>query len=204
MTRPREDRREDRTTCLQLGSVATGIARWRRRNPTAPRARYPRPQATPEMRIASASSGCTECSFWNSPSAEFTSAASSHYLEKPYRPAGAVNVVRIARYRTQPVRHVNHRTNAQRTVQPNRAQLLSTAAEHYAICTSSLPRWRGYPSCGSRRANSPEGLRLDQWLSQCRNCFSWEDLPMLLVQGIKGPRASFVTPLANIHEWDRD
>ena len=31
----------------------------------------------------------------------------------------------------------------------------------------------------------------------------WEIFPMLMLQGIKGPRTNFLLPTANIFEWDR-
>jgi hypothetical protein len=31
----------------------------------------------------------------------------------------------------------------------------------------------------------------------------WEVFPMLMLQGVKGPRPNFVLPLANIFEWDK-
>jgi ABC-type transport system substrate-binding protein len=31
----------------------------------------------------------------------------------------------------------------------------------------------------------------------------WEIFPMLMREGIKGPRANFVAPTANMYEWDR-
>ena len=31
----------------------------------------------------------------------------------------------------------------------------------------------------------------------------WEVFPMLMVEGVKGPRPNFVLPAANIFEWDR-